>query len=356
MLESWQSIAQTIARRFTIPTMREVAEHAGVSVTTISHIINDTRPVSDELRQRVLAAMQELGYQPNRLARSLRRGETHTIGMIIPDSVNPFFAEVARGIEDKGFEEQYSVIICNSDGDLKKELLYTNLLTEKQVDGIIFVAAGVSTEHITVLRERKIPVVVVDRQIPGVSVDSVLTDNTLGGWQATHHLIQLGHKRIGCIRGPSALTPSADRLVGYRKALEEEGYDFDEALIVKGDFQYQSGHQMARRLLELKDTPTAIFACNDLMAMGAICAATEMDLRIPEDLSVVGFDDVSLASFTNPTLTTIAQPKYEMGVMAVEMLIKRIRAIDMPIQEVILDTKLVLRKSTAAPTTIRGEP
>ena len=147
--------------------MREVAEQAQVSVTTVSHVINDTRPVSDELRAKVTAAMDELGYQPNRLARSLRRGETYTIGMIIPDGVNPFFAEVARGIEDTGFEQGYSVILCNSDGNLEKELLYTNVLNEKQVDGIIFVAGGLSQEHILGLQQRGLPVVVVDREIPG---------------------------------------------------------------------------------------------------------------------------------------------------------------------------------------------
>lgn len=337
-------------RRKTIPTIREVAEHANVSITTVSHVINKTRFVSDELRERVISAMIDLDYQPNMLARSLRRGKTHTIGMIIPNGVNPFFAEVARGIEDTGFGQKYSVIICNSDGDLDKELLYTNVLTEKQVDGIIFVAAGVSTEHINVLQERKVPVVIVDRQIPDVSVDSVLSDNACGGWLATSHLIKLGHRRIGCIMGPSDLTPSAERVNGYRKALKNIGVVIDETLILKGNFDYQSGYQMARKLLQLRDTPSAIFACNDLMAVGVICAASEIGLEVPRDVSVVGFDDVSLASFTHPPLTTIAQPKYEMGVLATEMLIQRILSSEIPLRNELLDTKLVIRKSTGAVT------
>jgi LacI family transcriptional regulator len=328
--------------------MRDVAERAGVSVTSVSHVINGTRPVSDELRRRVLDAMGELGYRPNALARSLRRQKTHTIGMIVPDSANPFFAEVARGIEDTCFEQGYSVILGNSDGDLGKELLYTNVLAEKQVDGILFVAAGMSTEHIHTLQARRMPLVVVDRHIPGVDVDSVLTDNAHGGWLATHHLVELGHRRIGCITGPSDVTPSADRITGYRQALHEGGIAVDEALIVKGDFQYESGYRAAHQLLAIDDPPTAVFTCNDLMAVGAISAALELGRQVPTDLSVVGFDDVRLASFTNPPLTTVAQPKYEMGVMAATMLLERLQNRDMPPRQRLLDTSLLTRQSTAS--------
>ena len=329
--------------------MRDVAERAGVSVTTVSHVVNETRPVSDELRQRVLTTMDELGYQPNRLARSLRLQETHTIGMIVPDSANPFFAEVARGIEDTSFEQSYNVILCNSDGNLDKELLYTNVLVEKQVDGILFVAAGVSTEHIRALQTRRMPLVLVDRDIPGVAVDSVLTDNARGGWQAIHYLIELGHRRIGCITGPSDVTPSAERVTGYRQTLREAGIAVDENLVVKGDFQYQSGFRATQQLLGMNDPPTAIFACNDLMAVGAISAVIESGRKVPADLSVIGFDDVPLASFTNPPLTTIAQPKYEMGALATTMLLERVQDRDMPPRRKLLDTSLFVRHSTASP-------
>jgi LacI family transcriptional regulator len=329
--------------------MRDVAERAGVSVTTVSHVINETRPVSDELRQRVLAAIDELGYQPNVLARSLRRGETHTIGMIVPDSANPFFAELARGIEDTSFAHGYNLILCNSDGDLDKELIYADVLTEKQVDGILFVAAGVSTDHIRALQERRIPVVIVDREIPDVSVDQVLTDNARGGWLATRHLLELGHRCIGCITGPSDVTPSAERVTGYRQALSEGGIPVNEVLIVKGDFQYGSGYRAARQILARDDPPTAIFTCNDLMAVGAISAAVEMGRQVPVNLSVVGFDDVRLASFANPPLTTIVQPKYEMGVLATTMLLERMRNHDIPPRRRLLDTSLLIRQSTAPP-------
>lgn len=327
--------------------MHDVAERARVSVTTVSHVINETRPVSDELRGRVLAAIDELGYQPNVLARSLRRGKTHTIGMVVPDSANPFFAEVARGVEDASFEDSYSVILCNSDGDLNKELLYINVLVEKQVDGIIFVAAGVSTEHIRDLQAQRMPLVVIDRDIPDVAVDSVLTDNARGGELATRHLLELGHRRIGCITGPSDVTPSAERIIGYLQALHSAGVLVDEELVVKGDFQYESGYFATRQLLAMDDPPTAIFACNDLMAIGAISAALEVERHVPADVSVVGFDDVRLASFANPPLTTVAQPKYEMGVMAMKMLLERMRDLDMPPRQRLLDTHLLVRRSTA---------
>jgi LacI family transcriptional regulator len=327
--------------------MRDVAERADVSVTTVSHVINATRPVSDELRQRVLAVMEELGYQPNRLARSLRRGKTHTIGMIIPDSINPFFAEVARGVEDTSFAQEYSVILCNSDGNLDKELLYTNVLIEKQVDGILFVAAGLSTERILELQARRIPLVVVDRDLPDASVDSVLTDNAQGGWLAARHLIELGHRRIACITGPSDITPSAQRVTGYRQALGESNLALDETLILKGDFQYGSGYRAARQLLATLHPPTAIFACNDLMAVGAMSAAVELGLRVPADLSVVGFDDVRLASFANPPLTTVVQPKYEMGVVAASMLLERMRDLDIPARRRVFETSLQARQSSA---------
>jgi LacI family transcriptional regulator len=335
--------------------MRDVAERASVSVTTVSHVINETRPVSDELRERVLAAMDELGYQPNRLARSLRRGHTHTIGMIVPDSTNPFFAEVARGVEDTSFEQGYSVILCNSDGNLDKEVFYTNVLAERRVDGILFVAAGISTEQIRDLQARRMPVVVVDREIPDVAVDSVLTDNARGGELATRYLMDLGHRCIGCIAGPSDVTPSAERVTGYRQALDESGIPVDEALIVKGDFQYESGYQAARQLLSMDDPPTAIFACNDLMAVGAISAAAEMGRRVPADLSVIGFDDVGLASFANPPLTTVVQPKYEMGVIAATMLLERMHEPEIPPRRRMLDTSLLVRRSTAPLSVLKGE-
>jgi LacI family transcriptional regulator len=206
---------------------------------------------------------------------------------------------------------------------------------------------GMSVERICVLQERRMPVVVVDRDIPDVAVDSVMTANERGGWLATRHLIELGHRRIGCIAGPSDVTPSAERGTGHRQALREVALPVKEELIIRGDFQYESGYQAARRLLSMDDPPTAIFACNDLMAIGAISAAVELGRQVPADLSVVGFDDVPLASFANPALTTVIQPKHEIGVVAATMLLERMQDPDRPPRRRMLDTELVVRKSTA---------
>ena len=326
--------------------MRDVAKRAGVSISTVSHVVNNSRPVSNSARQRVIQAMDELGYKPNALARSLRQQKTNSIGLIVPDSANPFFAEVARGIEDTSFDQNYSVILCNSDGNLDKQAIYTNLLIERQVAGILFVAAGVSTELVDDLHRRRVPLVIIDREIPNVSVDTVLTNHYQGGFLATQHLIDLGHLRIACISAGSELSPSAERVTGYRDALETSGITFDQSLVVRGDFQYESGYHAAHKLLQKEAPPTAVFASNDLMAVGCISAITESGMRVPDQISVVGFDDVKLASFSNPPLTTIAQPKREIGELATEILLARIQDLDAPQRFERLETSLIVRRST----------
>ena len=327
-------------------TIQEVAEKAGVSSTTVSHVLNNTRLVSPETRARVEAAMDELGYHPNALARSLRRGQTHTLGLILPDSANPFFAEIGRAVEDAAFEFGYSVILCNTEGDLDKEQLYMDVLSKKQVDGIIFVAAGDRTDSLRGLLRRKMPVVVVDRDLTGVEVDAVLGDNLQGGYLATQHLIDLGHRRIACISGPSNVTPSAERVIGYRNAILGTGLMVDEDLIVRGDFHAESGHSAAHHLLDRSSAPTALFVCNDMMAMGALRAAAEMGKRVPDTLAVVGFDDIDLASYTSPRLTTVAQPKVEMGRRAVQLLVERLADKALAPRKEILLPQLIVRDSS----------
>jgi LacI family transcriptional regulator len=333
------------------PTQEDVARLAGVSRATVSYVINDRSGgnvrISDETRKRVMQVVEKLGYQPNVLARSLRDGETHTIGIILPDSDNPFFAEVARGVEDTSFKHGYSVILCNSDGDLEKEQFYSKVLAKKQVDGILFLAAGDSAETLESLVSQGVPLAVVDREVAGMALDTILTHNAYGGQLATRHLLGLGHQRIGCIRGPSNVTPSAERFAGYQRALAEAGVPLNEQLIKRGDFQFESGQKAARELLILEDRPTALFACNDLMAIGAISTAVSLGFCVPNDLSVVGFDDIRLASVYNPALTTVVQPKYEMGVVATEMLLERVRDPQILPRRRVLDTSLVVRLSTA---------
>ncbi len=326
-------------------TIKDVAHRAGVSFPTVSHVINETRFVSEELRARVHQAINELGYQPNAIARSLRCKKTQNIGMIIPDIAYPFLAEVARGVEDIGFEHGYNVILCDSNGALEREAAYIDLLQEKRVDGIILVAAGESSRHVETLIKLGMPVIVVDRELLGLEVDSVLADNPQGGYQATEYLIQLGHRRIGCITGPPDLSISSQRVSGYRQALERYSIPFCDELVVIGDFRHQEGYKAMRQLLALNEPPNAIFACNDIMAVGAICAAKDKGLGVPEDTAIIGFDDIALASFISPRLTTIAQPKYEMGAIAVKLLVERINEKSQSFTKVILPVHLVVRES-----------
>jgi LacI family transcriptional regulator len=327
-------------------TIREVAESAGVSYATVSHVINNTRLVSPETRERVLAAMDALNYRPNALARSLRQGKTNTIGLVLPDSANPFFAEISRGIEDEAFKKGYSVFLCNTELDTQRELFYVDVLSKKQVDGIIFVAAGDQADSLDYLIQRRMPLVMIDREVPNVEADAVLTDNQLGGYLAARHLLDLGHSRIACIAGPSSITPSSERIIGYRKALEEAGISYDEKLVLRGDYHAQSGMDITHIILGMNPRPTAVFALNDLMALGALRAAAEAGCSVPRDLSVVGYDNLEISRFTNPPLTTIAQPKKEVGTRAVNLLVERMAQKSQPPVRLVLPPELIVRRST----------
>jgi len=327
-------------------TIREVAERAGVSTTTVSHVINNSRYVSEATRTRVLNAMNALNYRPNVLARSLRSGKTQTLGLILPDSSNPFFAEVGREVEATAFQQGYSVILCNSEGNQDKEDFYVNVLCNKQVDGIIFVATGYPLESLCFLQGRKIPVLVVDRNLPDFNVDAVLTDNLLGGYQATRHLLELGHRRIACISGPLNGTPNAERVVGYRKALSEYGIEADPDLVQVGDYHPESGWRATAQFLSSSFPPTAIFACNDLMAMGAIRALNTAGLLVPHHVAVVGFDNIELSKYCSPPLTTVAQPIEKIGSLAASILIDRIDQRHDEPQRVLLPTELIVRESS----------
>lgn len=329
--------------------MRDVAIKAGVSVSTVSHVINETRFVTQETRDRVISAMDALSYQPNKLASSLRRKDkrTQTLGLLVPDSMNPFFTEALRGVEDTCFSANYNVFLCNSENLPEKELEYLEALISKQIDGIILISTG-TEDSLFLLEQHEIPTVIVDRELGQNKYDSVTVDNQIGGQIATQYLVELNHTRIGCITGPNFLTPSAKRVHGYRKTLTDSGLSIDDSLIVHGDFRPQSGYAGMKRLFALADPPTAVFACNDLMAIGAIHAIHEHKLHVPIDISVIGYDDIMFASYTMPPLTTVAQPSYEMGLVAAEMLINRLSGTSSaPTQELLYPT-LVVRESCLA--------
>lgn len=339
-------------------TIRDVARHAQVSVTTVSHVVNATRFVSEVARERVQRAIDELGYVPSALARSLKSNRTHTVGMMIPNSSNPYFAEIIRGIEDTCYGAGFNVILCNSDDDPHKQSTYVRLLSEKQVDGLIVLSSGSDSELLDTLRAARMPQVVVDREIDDLAADLVEVNHEAGGSLATRHLLALGHRRIACIAGPQGLSSARQRVQGYRAALADAGLPLgdarqaatDEALVRSGDFTSAGGHAAMLALLppdDRKHWPTAVFASNDLMAIGAVCAAASRGLRIPQDLSVVGFDDIALAAYCNPPLTTIAQPKHETGELAARLLLQRIAEPSRGLQREILQPALQVRQSTS---------
>jgi LacI family transcriptional regulator len=330
-------------------TMKQVAEKAGVSTTTVSHVINDTRVVSKEVQERVREAIQDLRYIPSAVARSLKNDKTNTLGMLVPNSSNPYFAELIQGIEDAAFSLGYSIILCNSYDDLKKQVAYIRVLMEKRIDGLILVSSGSDHELIRLLSNESIPKVLVDRELSGVSADFVESDHEQAGYLATKYLIDLGHREIACVSGPEDLLSSSARVSGYRQALQEARIKPRADHLLFADFTSRGGFEAFARLLALPSRPTAIFAGNDLMAIGGVCAANERGVRVPDDLSVIGYDDIALASYCNPPLTTIRQPKREIGALTARTLVARIGDGEAPLRRELLQPSLVVRKSTAAP-------
>ena len=329
-----------------VATIRDVAQRAGVSVTTVSHVVNNTRPVEPNTQARVRVAIEALGYRPNLLARGLRSRKTNTIGLLVPDNSNPFFAEVARAIEDAGFEQGYSVILCNSDMKEAKQDAYLSVLLAKQVDGLILISSGDSPDPVKRIMQAGVPVVVVDRELGDLPVDQVLVDNEQGGYLAGSHLVGLGHTRIGYIAGPSDIRPSKGRVEGLRRALREAELELDPRAIARSDGRYTGGEEAMRELLARRRDLTAIFAYNDLMAIGAVAVLRQAGLRVPEDISVIGFDDIPQAATTVPAITTVAQPTSELGNVSARLLLNRLTSVaDWEPSRVLLPTTLVVRES-----------
>jgi LacI family transcriptional regulator len=326
-------------------TIREVATQAGVSVATVSHVMNRTRYVDPETEKRVRAAIKTLGYRPNLLARSLRRRETRTVGLIVPDNSNPYFAEVARAIENSVFAEGYSVILCNTDWSEDKQATYVDVLLAKQVDGLILMASSDRLDPLAQILGARVPVVIVGRDSHDLPAHQVLVDNEQGGYLAGAYLTRLGHRRIGCVAGPGDETPSWGRIVGFRRALEEAGAPLVPQAIVPGDFRPGGGEAAARELLERDLGLTAIFAANDLMAFGAINALRRADLQVPRDVSVVGFDNIGLSAVMMPALTTVAQPVADVGEASVRLLLQQIGGESGEPARVLLPTTLIERES-----------
>ncbi len=340
-------------------TIKDVALKAEVSVTTVSHVVNDTRHVSPKVHERVTLAIRELGYVPNAMARSLKSNTTSTLGMLIPNSSNPYFAEIVRIVEDRCFAAGYTLVLCNTDDEPHRQSVYLQVLAERRIDGLIVVSTGAGDDHSLAeqLHRLRVPTVLVDREIADPSCDLVETAHMQGGLLAVRHLLSLGHKRIACIGGPVGVMPSEQRIEGWRMALAETGTTPDianaDTLLWRGGFTSQGGYEAMHAILRTEKKPSAVFVCNDLMAIGALRAAHESGVHVPDELSIVGFDDIELSAYTSPPLTTVAQPKERIGALAVDMLLERVSGKRRDARKVVLQPELRVRASTARHASFR---
>ena len=333
-----------------MPTIHDVAKRAGVGSITVSRVINNSGYISSETRERIQKAIDELGYVPNTLARSLRSRRTNTVALIVTDITNPFFTTLARGVEDAANEAGYTVIFCNTDESAAKEEKYLNVLLQKQVDGLLLVPTQRSVNSIHQILKHGTPVVVLDRRIPEVDVDSVRCDSLDGAYKLTKYLVSLGHRQIAIMSGAVGVSTADDRVAGYRKALEEDGIAISDRYILRGEFTSDSGYSMTEQAINLPLRPTALIAANNFITIGAMKALQEAEMEVPEDMALAGFDDLPPAIVTFPFFTVVSQPAYEMGTQAMQLLLKRLSAKEVvAFQEVILPTQLIVRRSSGPP-------
>lgn len=321
-------------------TIKEVAERAGVSIGTASNVISGSARVGKARAARVLAAIQELDYHPNEVARSLKVKQTRLLGMILPDITNPFFSDLIRGAENVAFGRGYLLLTANTDEQVEREKQFVAALRSRRVDGILLAASASRKEtHLQSAVAAGIRIVCLDRMAHNLAVDAVLTDNARGTGECIRHLIRQGHKRIAIIAGPLELPIARERLAGYRSALEEAEIRYSPTLVMEGDFREETGYRCGKELLVRRDRPSAIFTCNGVMMLGLLMALEELGVRCPEEIALATFDDLPLAQAFHPHLTAVAQPGYTMGAQGATLLIDRIEG-----------------KSTARPRTFRLAP
>jgi LacI family transcriptional regulator len=337
-------------------TISDVAKRAGVSAMTVSRVVNGTGYTSADTRARVEAAIEELGYVPNALARQLRSKRTKSIALLVADISNPFFTTIARGVEDFFNGHGYSVMFCNTDEDVAEEEQYLLMLIERQIDGVLLVPARSSGESFDLLRAHRVPVVAIDRRVASRDVDSVRCDSEAGAHALVQHLVELGHRRIAVLTGSAAISTSIDRVAGARRALEEAGLELPDSLVHYGGYNFgksnqADGHRMAFEMLEADgERPTAVFCANNFIAFGAIRALREKGVRVPDDMSVVAFDDLPEEWVSEPFLTVARQPAYEIGRSAATLLLDHITGAHQPHGEsVVLPFELIIRRSSAPP-------
>ena len=331
-------------------TIKDIARMAKVSHTTVSRALNDKSRIKDGTKEKILSIARELNYRPNFIARSLVMRRTKTLGLVITTIANPFYTELSQGIETTAIRLGYNIILCSTNYDVSIEKQYTDMLRSKGVDGIIFTSAHMGDPNIIGLAEEGFPMVLVNRRTyhPMVreKIDYIGVDNIRGGFLAVEHLIKLGHSRIGVIGGSSESSVGFERLEGGKKALAAHGLEAVGDYFLEGDFLKGSGYEGGKKFLRMNEPPTAIFAANDYMALGTYQAVVEEGMRIPEDMALVGFNDIEFTSMKGIELTTIGQKKYEMGAMAVKTLVERIEGRKTgPSVETILEPELIIRKT-----------
>lgn len=324
-----------------MPTIKDVSNLANVSVATVSRVINDNGYVNEKTKERVLDAIKQLDYRPNELARSLFKGRSKMIALFVPDISNPFFPEVARIVEDICNAHGFTLILCNTDNDHKKEISYLHALLQKSIDGIIMVSSTMSSEE---LKNIKIPIVALDRELDE-KIPSITVNNREGARQAVRHIKDLGCKQIVHISGPQDAVSAKDRLAGYLDVVREERW-FSENFIQPGKYTYEGAYEAAKEILTAHSDIDGIFAANDLMGVGVLKAAESMGLNVPNDLYVIGFDGIKLGETTSPSLTTMEQPIQVIGKRASEVLIQKIENPDKTFESEVYEVQLVRREST----------
>jgi LacI family transcriptional regulator len=327
-------------------TIKDVARESGVSYATVSRVLTGFEFVKETTRQRVMEAAEHLGYVANLHARSLVGGHSQIVGLLVPNLDNGYVGTITQGIDKELARANYDLMLYTSHRHPGKESFYVDAIANGLTDGLLLIAPLVPTAYLEALRQQDFPYVLIDQADNTENSSVVESANWQGAYDATRYLIHLGHTRIAFIKGSSVVRSAADRLQGYKTALADHGIAIQEELIIEGDFQQQTGYESAKRLLQrLQPLPTAIFASNDLAAFGAMDAARECGLRIPQDISIMGFDDVPQASFVYPKLTTIRQPLEQMGQIAVKLLLERIKDRSLPTQHIALPTQLIVRDS-----------
>lgn len=336
-------------KEFTMTTMKDVAEMAGVSTATVSRALMNPEKVSTVTRQKVEQAVLAVGYSPHALSRNIKRNESRTILVIVPDISDPFFADVIQDIEHAAAQQGYLILIGDCAQQTQQERTFVNLIITKQIDGMLLLGSNLPFDASKEEQRNLPPMVMANEFAPELELPTVHIDNLTAAYEAVNYLHELGHKRIACIAGPESLPLSHYRLQGYIQALRRNGITVDNDYIIRGDFSYEAGAQSFAALMELPHPPTAIFSHNDVMAVGAIWQAKQLGLRIPQDVSLVGFDDLKLSQFCDPPLTTVAQPRYQIGQQAMLLLLEQLQGHSVQSGSRLLDTELIIRESTAAP-------